>query len=71
MDTSQNRETSESTCFKKIKFEKELKEPKGKYRCRVNQYIFEKKKSNAGKKEEDNIDEFWRNVNESLILAGN
>ena len=53
-----------------MKFDREsnqLKEAKGKYRCRVNQYIFEKKKLN---KEEDNIDKFWKNVNESLILAG-
>ena len=47
------------------------REPKGKYRCRVNQYIFDKKKSSNGKKEEQGtIDDFWKNVNESLILAG-
>jgi hypothetical protein len=50
-----------------------VKEPKGKYRCRVNQYVFDhcRKKSSFGRKEEqETIDQFWKNVNESMILAG-
>jgi hypothetical protein len=39
-----------STGFKKLKTDRDSQEPKGKYRCRVNQYVFEKKKSYGGKK---------------------
>ena len=42
---------------------KEPKEPKGKYRCRVNQYIFEKKKSGGKKGEQADYNQFWNNVN--------
>lgn len=58
--------------LKKHKEDRELKESKGKYRCRVNQFVFDhtRKKSSFGKKEEqETIDEFWKNVNESMILA--
>jgi hypothetical protein len=52
--------------------EKPEKEHKGKYRCRVNQYIFDhsRKKSNLySREQQETVEEFWKNVNESLILA--
>lgn len=63
---------SDPKMLKKHKEDRELKESKGKYRCRVNQFVFDhtRKKSSFGKKEEqETIDEFWKNVNESMILA--
>lgn len=51
----------------------EKEKDKGKYRCRVNQYIFDhsrKKSTHCSKEQQETIDEFWKNVNESMILGG-
>ena len=39
----------------------------------MNQYIFDhnRKKSNHGAKDQQTIDDFWKQVNESMILPGN